>query len=255
MKKPVGQVSVEVPQDYPASLIYVDESGTAGNGRFFVVGALKVRKHGELMRSVRSVRDRYDFHKEFHFTTVTRAGLPMYLELVDLLADADVNLAATVVDRTHYDPGARSRDRWRIQADVTSRLLCGCINKRELVSVLLDQVSTPVGVAFEDEVRKQVNRRLKNMSVVTAACLNSSASDGLQLADILASAVAFDHRRRSGVSGKVNSHKARVVTRVLEAFGVSEMMGRSERVNVLLLGPPRGPAPVARQALSVVQAS
>ena len=256
MKRPVAGTPVEVPQGYPASLIYVDESGTAGNGRFFVVGALKVRKHGELMRAVRSLRDRYDFHGEFHFNTVTRARTPMYLELVELLAEADVHLAATVVDRTIYDPSGRGAERWKVQADVTGRLLCGCINKRELVSVLMDHVSTPPDIAFEDEVRRRVNKRLKNMSVVTAACLNSATSDGLQLTDILTSAVAFEHRRRSGESGAVNSHKARVVSRVREAFGVEELMGRSERVNVVVLAAPRkGPEGEGRAALSVVKAS
>jgi hypothetical protein len=54
---------------------------------------------------------------------------------------------------------------WRFYADVTARLLRGCINKRELVTVLIDIMSTPRDVAFEDVVRGTVNNQLGNTAV------------------------------------------------------------------------------------------
>jgi hypothetical protein len=42
-----------VPLGYPTALIYMDESTVkASGGRFFVVGAVKVRKPGQLMRAI-----------------------------------------------------------------------------------------------------------------------------------------------------------------------------------------------------------
>jgi uncharacterized protein (DUF885 family) len=64
-----------VPPKYPTALIYVDESAVkASAGRFFVVGAVKVRRPGQLMRSVRDVRDRHDFRDEFKFNRISRGS-------------------------------------------------------------------------------------------------------------------------------------------------------------------------------------
>jgi hypothetical protein len=41
-----------------------------------------------------------------------------------------------------------------------SKLFAGMINRRELVSALIDEVSTPRECAFDDTVREIVNKRL-----------------------------------------------------------------------------------------------
>jgi len=49
--------AVHVPPKYPTAMIFVDESAVkVSAGRFFVVGAVKVRKSGQLLRSVQAVR-------------------------------------------------------------------------------------------------------------------------------------------------------------------------------------------------------
>jgi len=230
-----GNISetIRPPLNYPTSLIYVDESGTVSNDRFFVVGALKVRRHGQLMRSIRSVRDRRDFHGELRFNRVGREALPTYIDIVDQLVTADVHFAACIVDRLARDPFAVQKERWRAQATVTVQLLRGCINQRELVSLACDTVSTPPDVAFEDVVRRRVNRRFGSMSIVTAAMLDSRSSDGLQLVDLVTGATAFQARRAAGLSGNPNSHKARLAGHICAALGVDTLCrGRSRRTNI-----------------------
>jgi hypothetical protein len=88
-------------------------------------------------------------------------------------------------------------------------------------------------VAFEDVVRGMVNTRLGSTRLTTAACLDSESSDGLQVADLVASAIAFERRRLAGESGAPNSVKARVVNRLKEAFGGVDLTdGRTDRVNI-----------------------
>lgn len=97
----------------------------------------------------------------------------------------------------------------------------------------MDTISTPQNVALEDVVRGRVNRMLKATSVVTAACLDSRSSDGLQVADLVAGAVGFDRRRVAGVSGKVSSPKGRIVERLKQSVGVEDFADcRSGRVNI-----------------------
>jgi hypothetical protein len=54
-----------VPLRYPTALIFVDESAVkVSGGRFFVVGAVKVRRSGELLRAVQDIRDRHGYQEE-----------------------------------------------------------------------------------------------------------------------------------------------------------------------------------------------
>lgn len=234
-----GGVPVRVPSGYPTTVIYVDESGVATNDRFFVVGAIKVRRHGSFARAIRDVRDRTGFDDEFKFSRISRGKIPAFFALVDLFASPDIHLAACIVDRIQADPADRWSPTWRAHANVAAQLLRGCINQRELVSVCMDGISTPRDVAFEDEVRRMVNSRLSNRPIVTAICLDSRSSDCLRAADLVAGAVAFEQRRSHGLSGTTNSHKAKVVERLRDVMNVQSLCApdsRSRRLNVKTFG-------------------
>jgi hypothetical protein len=221
---------MRVPPGYPTSIVYMDESGTASNDQFFVIGALKVRRHGQFTRAVRELRDQTGFRDEFRFNRITHAKLPVYFGLTDLIATAGLHFAACVVDRGVCDPFVQPSAKWKGHLDVASQLLRGCINRKEMVSVLMDIISTPPEVAIEDDLRRAVNNRFKNLSVVTAACLDSRSCDGLQVVDVLARALAFERRRTAGVSGAANSNK--VVEREKLALGTDLLDGRTAGVNI-----------------------
>ena len=229
--------TVRVPLRYPTAMIYVDESGSkASASRFFVIAALKIREAGRFGRAVRDVRDRTGFESEFKFERITRGSLVPYYELIDEVARSDAHIVACVVNRDLHDP-FKGQPIWKVHASVTSQLLVGCINRRELVGVLMDGISTPRDYALDDVVRGMVNRRLKATSVVTAACLDSKASDGLQVADLLASAIAFERRRQAGHHGSPTSvtasAKAKVAARLMAAFDRSDFADcREGRVNI-----------------------
>jgi hypothetical protein len=233
-----GVEAVCVPPKYPTALIYVDESAVkASAGRFFVVGAVKVRKPGQLMRAVLDIRDRHEFRDEFKFSKITRGKLPIFCELIDVLERSDAHIAACVVDRANgVDPFAGAVSEWLVHARITAGLLVGIINRRELVSALIDQISTPRGHAFDDTVRGMVNGRMKATSLVTAACVDSACNDGVQLADLVAGAVAHQRGQGNGTASPT-SHKGKVAARLAAAFGVGNFADvHNERVNIATLG-------------------
>lgn len=224
--------ALKVPLDCQTSHIYIDESGVASHDRFFVVGALKVRRHGKLMRAVRDVRDKAQFTDEFRFNRAKLGNLSAYYGALDLLENADIVFAACVVDREYFNPFKASVPHWKVHVDVTTQLLHGCINKGELVAVTMDMISSPPSVAVEDIVRGRVNKRLKGTSVVTAALQDSRAADGLQLVDLLAGAVSWERRFQAGISGTANSHKAKVVARTKAVLGTDLSDCRGRRFNI-----------------------
>jgi Protein of unknown function (DUF3800) len=239
---PVAPVpeAVHVPPKYPTALIFVDESAVkASAGRFFVVGAVKVRKPGQLLRSVQDIRDRHAYTEEFKFSKITRARIPVFCELIDVLEQSDAHIAACVVDKSRgANPFSGSDPQWVVHARVAARLLVGIINKRELSAVLLDQVSTPRGRAFDDTVRDMVNRRMRATSIVAATCVDSACNDGVQLADLVAGAVAHQYGQAASTA-RPTSHKGKIAARLAAAYEVPSLCDvRTDRVNVATLGVP-----------------
>lgn len=239
---PVPDV-VHVPLKYPTALIFVDESAVkVSAGRFFVVGAIKVRRSGQLLRAVQDIRDRHGYQDEFKFSKITRGRLPVFCELIDVLEHSDAHIAACIVDRTNRtDPFDSSDPQWVVHARVTAKLLVGIINKRELAAALIDQVTTPKGSSFDDTVRDMVNQRMKSTSLVAASCVDSACNDGVQLADLVAGAVGHQCSQIAGTA-RTNSHKGKVAGRLAAAFDLPNLGDiRTDRVNIATLGmqPPR----------------
>lgn len=224
--------------------IFIDESGSrASASKFFVMGAIKTRTPGLLARRLQQVRDQTGFGGEFKFAATTRGALSAYYSAIDVLGESDAHIVASVVDRTVFDPFPGATD-WQVHADVAAKLLCAAINRNEHVGVVMDIISTPPEVAVEDEVKRQTNRRLRSTSVVSAISADSKSTDLLQMADMVAGAVAHERRRALGESGKTDAHpnslKAKVAARMLAAFdmtGASDQ--RNDRANLATLRAPK----------------
>ena len=224
---------VSVPTRYPTAAIFIDESGSrASNNDFFVLAAVKVREPGRLGRDLLSVRERCGFDGEFKFAETTRSSIPIYGEVIRVLHESDATIAACVVSGDVCDPFRGRDDKWRVHAEITSQLLVGCINRRELVGVHLDGLSTPVGESLEDTVRELTNSRLRNTSVVTAVALDSKTNDILQVADMVAGAIR--HERMLSLSPRATrSNKGKVSHKLALAFHRPALAdGRDARLNI-----------------------
>ncbi|KLO37445.1 hypothetical protein ABH36_12965 [Mycobacterium haemophilum] len=207
-----------------------------------MVGAVKLRKPGILLRDIEHIRDNCEYDGEFKFSRISRGKLTTYYQVIDALEASDAHISACAVDLSKTtNPFNCKAPEWKVHARIAAKLLVGNLNSRELGSAVLDRRTTPAGVAFDDTVRAMVNQRLKAIGLVSAVCADSRCTDGLQIADLVAGAVA--HQRRSDSSA--NSHKGRVAARLAAAFGVDSFATdqRSGRVNVLTHGSRRAAPP------------
>lgn len=131
------------PISTPVSDMFIDESGSrSSRSKFFVLGLVKVRDSGQLMRALRSVRERHRFQGEFKFSAVTRDTKQVYFEAIEELAQADVRIGAYVFDKEIANP-FEGRKTWEAQRECVSRLVRGNANRGELLSVHLDVITTP----------------------------------------------------------------------------------------------------------------
>jgi hypothetical protein len=239
---------VTVPNPYPASTFFLDESGTKATDTFVIAG-LKVRHPGALARDVKDLRDRHGVQHELKFGGITRDSLPMYYDLVDLLERSDAHLVGCVVVDGPGNPFKDHDHRWQAHAEVAARLLAGCINRRELACAVMDGISTPRGCALDDTVKRIVNERLTSTSLISAVCLDSKSNDLLQIADMIASSVRFERRRAAGKGGHQSSPKGKVATRLGAAFGNPGLRDlRRGRCNLAPYRPPaeRDEAPMLK---------
>lgn len=78
--------AVEQKRNYPVFVVFADESGKTGKN--LIVGSMWVVDGYEtlqLFKSINEWKNRRSFDKELHFSKITRATLPYYKEVVDLL--------------------------------------------------------------------------------------------------------------------------------------------------------------------------
>jgi hypothetical protein len=229
-----------LPKTTPTSLAFLDESGAISQDRHFTVGCLKLTDPDILLRRLAKLRDRRRWYSEIHFSQLKPRSLALYSEVVDLLVASDFSFSCFVVDRNVSDPVTRFGGPWVAYERLATQLLVGSIKPGELTTVLADEYSSPDHIHFERDVCTAVNDRLDRLAVTKVLRLRSNAADGLQLADLLTSAITFEFRESVGDAGSA-SPKAQLAKDLRIKFGVSSYLGgyRDSRFNVAIYGHPQ----------------
>lgn len=240
----MGPKGAKRPRDtlaanHATAVAFLDESGSISQDRFFSVGCLKLAEPSVLLREIQKLRDQDHWYREIHFVDLTRAALPFYRKVVDVVAASAGEYSCFVADRQTADPVARFGTPWKAYEKLASQLLVGSIKPREIVTVLADNYSTPDHVVFEQDVRADVNRRLRRLAVASVCRLDSGSADPLQLVDLLTSAVTFEFRQSAGLAGKT-SPKAEIAARLRSAYGVTSFLAgcKAPRMNVAIFKDP-----------------
>jgi hypothetical protein len=213
-------------RDHPTATAFLDETGSISRDRFFAVGLVKLTEPARLLRQIQRFRDTEHWYKEIRFTDVTKRSLGTYRKVVDLLSlcegrdNDNPRFFCFVADRDRADPVARFGTQWDAYGKLAEQLVTAVIRPDELLTVMADNYSTPNHVLFEEDLRAAVNRRLQRLSIVSVCRLDSRSCDGLQIADLLTSAIAFEFREHAGLASSSNP-KAQLAAHVRDALGTS----------------------------------
>jgi hypothetical protein len=245
---------IELRRDHKVAAAFIDETGAIAQDRFFSVGCLVLPVPSVLLRQVQKLRDKRKWYGEIKWVELTMTSLPLYVDLIDLVANSDARYYCFVADRSSADPVKRFKhDAWLAYEKLATQVLIGAAKPYELLSVMADNYSTPDHVKFEEDVRSEVNRRLERLAVTTICRMDSKACDALQLVDVLTGAVTFEHRQSVGLAGS-KSAKALLAEHLRKTYGVKTTMGgcKKERLNVAIYRnpPTKRPAGPVKAAIA-----
>lgn len=215
---------------------FIDESGAkATSGNFFVVAGIKARQPGRLQRQIEELRDKRGFRDEFKFARISRDRVPVFRDLVEIVAASDVRLIGSVVDRSLMEnPFKCGDEEWKVHARIAAQLIQGNTSANEYVAAIMDHRSTKPNVSFGETVKAMANHRLQIPTVVTAVTVDSKANDLLQVADLIAGAIA-NHRRDP--RPKTMGQKAAIAWDLAHSLGARDFVSdtRAGRINIMTL--------------------
>lgn len=215
-------------------MILLDETGAISQDRYFGVGIVTLDEPARTLRKVRALRGRKHYYNEFKFSSTTRDTIDLHRRFVEVALEAgDLSFAAFVADREAADPVERFGNHWLAYSKMAEQLLMGAIRFPRIYSVLADNYSAPEEVRFEEDLKASVNKRLGRLGVTTVVRLDSKSTDGLQLVDMLTSAIAFEYREKAGLASS-GSPKAKLAGHIRQMLGVSSCIGgfKNESLNV-----------------------
>lgn len=205
---------------HPTTVAFFDETGAIASDRFFTVGLLRVDDHASLLKQVKALRKQEKFHEEFKWSGITESNKDVYKKLFDLLVKSEAKFSCFVADRHVADPVARFGNTFAAYEKLATQLLIGSVAPYELVSVLADNYSAPNDRSFENTVKRECNRRLRRLGVVSVVQVDSGATAGLQLVDVLTGAVGFEFKANAG-QALHTSHKGEVAAYVRGLCGAA----------------------------------
>ncbi len=212
-------------RDHPCCAGFLDETGAISRDRFFGVGLLKCNEPSQVLRRIQKIRDQTHWYKEIKFSALTSGSLDLYMRFTDAcLVPHGVEFFCFVSDRDKADPVERFGSSWDAYSKLAEQLVVASLHSDQLMSLMADNYSTPDSVLFEEELRMRVNRRLHRLAVVSVCRLDSRSSDGLQLADLLTSAVTYEFRATAGIAAG-NNPKAQLAAHVRSRLGTASCLG------------------------------
>lgn len=132
---------IDLRRDHKTAAAFIDETGAIAQDRFFSVGCLVIPEPSVVLRKMQKLRDRRHWYGEIKWVDLTMTSLPLYQELVDVVASEAARYNCFVADRETADPVERfKQDAWLAYEKLATQVLIGAAKPYELLSVMADNL-------------------------------------------------------------------------------------------------------------------
>ncbi len=166
----------------------------------------------------------------FHFSQVTKKQRHVYRALAQATHQVEnLQFRGLYVDKQVADPAQLSSgEEWRVKANLVAILLTQFIRSDEQVTVLIDRMPPPPRGTFEQVVLGRLRGRVGRQPVTSMLQLDSRTCDGLQIADLMTSAMMHELRQLHMSASKTNA-KAALVDDIRKIWNVGSLADANTR--------------------------
>lgn len=212
-------------------VFFIDETGLLRSSRdpVFVVGLVHSREPSVLTRRIQNIRDRHHWYDEMKWALVTggNRNLAAYHQVVDAFFDClldEARFRCIVMQKSELDIRRYFMGSvWEAYEAFAALEIRLSIYEDEIVTVLADEMSVPPSVNFEQNVKRRVNEKKARLAVTNVVRLNSKGCELIQLADLLAGAVAYDFKLKMGaIQGRPSPDKLALLGHIKKRLGTTD---------------------------------
>jgi len=159
---------------------------------------------------------------------VKKGTAHFYREAVRVLYASGCRFSCLVADKAKKNPMKPGLESWKNYAQMTILAVGDLITwKRPLLSVVVDNLSTPAEVNYEGYIATAINTKHSYLAVAGINRMNSRACWGLQMADVLTGAVVHQYRQTRDPSAKPGSVKGQLAADIASMWGLDSLIGAS----------------------------
>ena len=194
--------------------VYQDESGVVGTTGYFVVGLLFVKERNPLYDSIKKVREKHDYWKEFHFKEIRDSSSKrsrVACEVLDLILREHVYFRALFVSNEklelkYFDDGignsnkltedqvkkAKARGMFRAYNYFTKELLLENASILTNAVLYLDKKVRLRDDNICDYIKREINLKTQRNAIKVVEPRDSKKDDLIGIADLVLGAINYD---------------------------------------------------------------
>lgn len=215
--------------DYQTVFCFFDETGLLNSPRdkFFGVGMIKIHKPEELYLQMKHLRDKSQFYDELKWSNIYTRNVPEINKFIDLFFEyGKAQFSCYIFPKNELDLKKHfSGNLYLAYQAFAAMEVCANLNRNESAILLMDDLSTPQHIKFEQNIRKKINanNKFKRNAAYGVCRVYSKGVELIQLTDILLGAVCYDFKRTAGLISGPGLAKSSVLAHLLKRAKVKSL--------------------------------
>lgn len=212
--------------DAQTTFCFFDETGLLNSPRdkYFGVGMIKIQKPEELYSKMKSLRDRLKYYDELKWHDIYTKNAPIMNQFIDLFFEYNkARFSCYVFQKSdldlkkHFDGNLYSA-----YVSLASMQICSNLPKSESAILIMDDMNTPNGFAFEKKIKSRINKKLGRNAAYGACRLYSKGVELIQLTDLFLGAICYDYKIKNGLITGPGLAKKSVLEHIKQKSGIKD---------------------------------
>lgn len=189
--------------DIQTTFCFFDETGLLNSprDRFFGVGMIKIQHPEDLYLKMKELRDKLKFYDELKWSEIYTRNAPVMNQFIDLFFNyGEAQFSCYIFKKNDIDLNKHFKGNlYDAYQAFASMEVCANLNKNESAILIMDDLSTPISITFERNIKKRINTKFQRNAAYGVVRMYSKGVELIQLTDLLLGAVCYDFKRDAGL--------------------------------------------------------